>query len=80
MHYRPSYIVTHEPSTSGHLGVSENSGYLIFGVLIMRILLFRVPYLGSDLGLPFPDRGVAGLELFGSGLEAYSGLHWKDLL
>ena len=25
-----------------HMGVSENRGYLNFGVLIMRILLFRV--------------------------------------
>ena len=26
------------------MGVSANEGYLIFGVLIIRILLFRVPY------------------------------------
>ena len=29
------------------MGVSENKGYLILGVLILRILLFRVLYQGS---------------------------------
>ena len=29
-----------------YTGVSENSGYLILGVLITRILLFRVLYWG----------------------------------
>ena len=28
------------------MGVSENQGYLILGVLVTRILLFRVLYLG----------------------------------
>ena len=28
------------------LGVSENSGYLILGAFIIRILLFRLPYEG----------------------------------
>ena len=28
------------------LGVSENEGYLFWGVLIIRILLFRVLYYG----------------------------------
>ena len=27
-----------------HVGLSENEGYLILGVLIIRILLFRVLY------------------------------------
>ena len=31
------------------MGVSENWGYLILGVLIIRILLFRVLYLGSPI-------------------------------
>ena len=31
---------------SQNMGVSENQGYLLLGVLIIRILLFKVLYLG----------------------------------
>ena len=37
------------PRPSKHMGVSESSGYLILGVLITRILLFRVLYSGPLL-------------------------------
>ena len=53
------------------MGVSENRGVPYFAVLIIRILLFRVPYLGSPYLRKLPCKGsICGLV----GLWVVSGL------
>ena len=38
-----------EAALKSHMGVSENQGVPYFGVLIIRILQFRVPILGPPV-------------------------------
>ena len=45
------------------MGVSENQGYLILGVLIIRILLFRVLHSGPPIFRKLPYTVASNIEV-----------------